>query len=201
MVDCFALLEQPRRPWLDPDSLKQHFLAASAAVHPDRVHQASEAVKKKAQAQYTELNAAYNQLREPRDRLRHLLELELGQRPADVQQIPPQLANLFLEISRLSQEADKLAKDQAAFTSPLLRVQYFPRAQEMIAKLTVLQQQLSTHTNQLLAELKHIDSAWVANDAAARRALLVRLEELYPLFGYFGRWSAQIQERINRLFF
>jgi hypothetical protein len=140
-------------------------------------------------------------LREPRERLQHLLELELGQRPADVQQIPPQLANLFMEISRLSQEADKLAKDQAAFTSPLIRVQYFPRAQEMIAKLTVLQQQLSTHTNQLLAELKQIDSAWVANDGAARRTLLVRLEELYPLFGYFGRWSAQIQERINRLFF
>src|SRR5262245_34160130 len=50
MLDCFALLEQPRRPWLDSETLKNKFLDLSARVHPDRVHQASEAERKAAHA-------------------------------------------------------------------------------------------------------------------------------------------------------
>jgi len=36
MTDYFALLDEPRRPWLDVSSLKQKFLARSSEVHPDR---------------------------------------------------------------------------------------------------------------------------------------------------------------------
>jgi hypothetical protein len=37
MQDAFALLNEPRRPWLEAEALKQKFLALSSAVHPDRV--------------------------------------------------------------------------------------------------------------------------------------------------------------------
>jgi TPR repeat protein len=37
---AFALLSEPRRPWLDAEPLKQRFLARSNEVHPDRVHSA-----------------------------------------------------------------------------------------------------------------------------------------------------------------
>ena len=40
MTDAFALLSEPRRPWLDAEALKARFLPLSAAVHPDRVHSA-----------------------------------------------------------------------------------------------------------------------------------------------------------------
>src|SRR5947209_8387527 len=103
MLDYFALLNQPRRPWLDADLLQQTFLALSAEAHPDRVHNAEEANKSRAQHRFTELNAAYNCLREPKTRLRHLLELEAGAKPADMQAIPPQLMNAFLEVSQLLQ--------------------------------------------------------------------------------------------------
>ena len=69
MTDYFALFDEPRRPWLDTDSLKAKFLALSAQAHPDRVHGAAETDKLAANHRYTELNAAYNCLREPRDRL------------------------------------------------------------------------------------------------------------------------------------
>lgn len=81
MTDAFALLSESRRPWLDADALKSRFLPLSAEVHPDRVHSASEAEKAAANTRYAELNAAYNTLREPRDRLLHLLELEAGGKP------------------------------------------------------------------------------------------------------------------------
>ena len=57
MIDCFALLNEARRPWIDPELLKQKFLTLSAEAHPDRVHNASEPEKRAAQQRYTELNA------------------------------------------------------------------------------------------------------------------------------------------------
>ena len=35
MTDYFNLLSEPRRPWLNPEALKQKFLNLSAEVHPD----------------------------------------------------------------------------------------------------------------------------------------------------------------------
>src|SRR5438552_3749791 len=117
MTDQFALLNQPRRPWLDVDSLKQKFLDLSSKVHPDRVHNSGGAEKRSAQAHYTDLNAAYTRLREPKSRLLHFLELELGQKPSNVQSIPPDLMDLFLQISQLCREADAFLAEAAAVSS------------------------------------------------------------------------------------
>jgi DnaJ-domain-containing protein 1 len=97
MTDNFALLNEPRRPWLEPDLLKQKFLALSANAHPDKIHSASESDKSAAAKQFSELNAAYNCLLEPKLRLLHLLELELGAKPKDIQTDPAALADLFAE--------------------------------------------------------------------------------------------------------
>src|SRR5271154_182944 len=99
MTDNFALLNETCRPWLDADLLRQKFLALSANLHPDRIHSASETDKVAATKKFTELNAAFNCLAEPKSRLLHLLELELGAKPKDVQQIPVALADLFAEIA------------------------------------------------------------------------------------------------------
>ena len=76
MADYFALLNEPRRPLLDADLLKQKFLALASDAHPDRAHNASESEKAEVTQRYAQLNAAYNCLAEPKLRLLHLLELE-----------------------------------------------------------------------------------------------------------------------------
>ena len=38
MTDYFFLLDEPRRPWLEPEAVRAKFLFLSAATHPDRVH-------------------------------------------------------------------------------------------------------------------------------------------------------------------
>jgi curved DNA-binding protein CbpA len=195
-MDCFALLNEPRRPWLDADLLKQKFLALAAELHPDRVHNASEAEKIEATKRYVELNAAYNCLLEPKSRLLHLLELETGAKPRDVQQIPPALADLFAEVANSCRSADNFLTEKSAVTSPLLQVQWFERAQEWIERLNLLQKKLGGLHEQLLGELKAADANW---PTAARPELLSRLEELYRLFSYFNRWNSQLQERIVRL--
>jgi curved DNA-binding protein CbpA len=201
MMDFFRLLDEPRRPWLDPEALKQKFLALSALAHPDRVHAQGEAERESAQSRYTDLNAAYQCLREPRARLRHFLELERGAAPAETQSIPPDLADLFLAIGPPSREADQLLSEKAALSSPLLKVEWFQRSLESREKLGRLNLQLGERAGRLLEELRSIDVEWAAGtvNASRRVGLLGRLEELCRLLGYFDRWTAQLRDRIGRL--
>jgi curved DNA-binding protein CbpA len=204
MVDYFAVLDEPRRPWLNPDELRSKFLILSAQVHPDRVHGADDATRQAAQTSYAELNAAFNCLREPKDRLRHLLELELGVKPKDVQGVPPDLMTLLMEVSRLCREVDAFLVEKAKVTSPLLQVQVFARGQEWTEGLMALQKRINSWREQLEAELKEIDASWRDNvkpDSPARLATLRRVEELYRLFSYFAKSSAQLQERIAQISF
>jgi DnaJ-domain-containing protein 1 len=198
MTDNFALLDEPRRPWIDPESLKEKFLALSAQSHPDRVHQASAEERRAADERFAALNGAYNCLREPKDRVRHLLELERGMKPADIQEVPSELMDSFFEIGRLCREVDAFLKEKAAATSPILKAQLFERGQEWADKLNVWQQRINTLQEELIRELRRISVAWDSG-RPREKLLLDRLEEIYRLLGYFGRWSGQIRERIGHL--
>lgn len=200
MTDYFALLGEPRRPWLDEDALKLKFLALAAEAHPDKQHGSGEPEKAAANRRYAELNAACQCLREPKSRLLHLLQLELGTKPADVQQIPPILADLFAEVATTCRNADTFLAEKNRTTSPLLQAQSFERGQEWVDRLRELQKKLAGFNANLLEELKSVDAEWISTPSA-RTVSLNRLEELYRLFGYFNRWNSQIQERIVQLSF
>jgi len=197
MTDYFSLLAEPRRPWLDPESLKKKFLTLSAAVHPDRVHNSGAEEKAAAQKSYMELNQAYQQLRNPKERLQHLLELETGAKPQQVQQVPTDLMEFFFQVAQLFKQTDSFLAEKAKLSSPLLQVQIFETAQEWTEKLNALQQQLNARQERLVTELKELDERWV--NAAERKPMLGRLEELYRLFSYFARWQSQIQEKVLQL--
>ncbi len=204
MTDYFALLHEPRRPWLNVDSLKAKFLELSAAVHPDRVHGSADAEKETAHQRYLEFNSAYNCLREPKSRLRHLFELESGARPMEVQEIPSGAADMFVEIGQLCREVDGFLAERAKVTSPLVKVTMFERAQEWIEKLNAVQRTLNSKHEGLIAELQEMNPAWeTAPQGAARLATLPlsQLERLSRDFSYLVRWVAQVQERVAQLSF
>jgi DnaJ-domain-containing protein 1 len=200
-MDYFALLNEPRRPWLEADLLKQKFLALSANLHPDRIHSASEADKLAATKKFTELNAAFNCLIEPKLRLLHLLELEQGAKPKDIQTIPAALADLFAEVANDCRSADGFLVEKSKATSLLVQVQLFERGQDWIEKLNALQRKLNELNAQVTERLQALDAKWMATDMASRSEILPKLEELYRLFGYFNRWNNQIQERVVQLSF
>ena len=204
MADYFALLNEPRRPWLDLEALKQKFISLSAEFHPDHVHNASPSEKDRAHIRSTSLNDAYRCLRDPKERLRHLLELELGAKPKDIQSIPPDLMELFLEVSQLCRQTDAFLFEKRAAVSPLVQVQMFEQSQDWTEKLMALQKRLNSRLEALETELEAIDAAWTAvekQETPARSATLHRLEEVYRLFSYFARWGGQLQERIVQLAF
>ncbi len=197
MTDYFALLDEPRRPWLDAEVLKAKFLARSTEVHPDRVHQASDADKLAANQRYTEINAAYNCLREPRSRLRHLLELELGTKPSDLTDVPNDLMELFFSVGKALREADAVVAEKARATSPLLQVQMFEQAQAEVEKLNAIREKISARREVLLRELQELDSNWKVGDTQAVNSLL----RFWRLLSFYDRWLAQIQERTVQLSF
>jgi curved DNA-binding protein CbpA len=206
MLDHFALLNEPRRPWLDAELLKQKFLALSSEMHPDRSHEAGAAQREAAARRFAELNAAWQCLREPKERLGHLLELELGARPADAQDVPETAMDLFFETGRILREADGFLAAKGRTSSPLLQAQMFGRGMELAGRLHELQQVIGRRREGLLAELPGLNAAWEAAPAAgsAGRAAalpLERLERLCRMLGYLGRWTGQIQERLVRLSF
>ncbi len=202
MTDYFALLDEPRRPWLDPEALKEKFFKLSSRLHPDRIHGAGVAEKAEAQRQFTELNSAYHCLEDPRQRLRHLLELETGTPAPRVDQVPSTLMEASLEISSLCRETDLFLKQKAAATSPLLQVETFRQAQEWIERLSALRSRIAARRDQLLRQLAALDGRWLENQragAAQPAELLRELAELYRVLGYVHRWAGQVQERIVQL--
>src|SRR5690242_19839859 len=129
-MDFFSLLGEPRRPWLDAEALKERFLQISTEAHPDRAHSASPLEKESATRRYAELNLAHSTLREPRDRLLHLIELERGEKPSDIQRIPPGTMDLFVEVGQLCRDIDGFLVERGRVSSPMLKVRMFEKGLE-----------------------------------------------------------------------
>ena len=206
MLDNFALLNEPRRPWLDAESLKQKFLTLSSEMHPHRAHGEGEAAGEAATRRFAELNAAWQCLREPKERLGHLLELELGARPADAQDVPAAAMDLFFETGRICREADAFLAAKGKTSSPVIKAQMFGRGMELAGRLDGLLRVILRRREELLAELPGLNAAWEAAPAAgsAGRAAalpLAAVERVCRMLSYLGRWSGQIQERVVQLSF
>ncbi len=204
MTDYFVLLKEPRLPWLDVEELKKRFLALSSDAHPDRVHGASEEVKAAANQRYAVLNAAYSCLRETKDRLLHLLELEQGCKPSDIQRIPPGTMDLFVEVGQLCRDVDAVLVERGKVTSPLVKVQFFEKGMEWTDKLQALQRTLDARRDELGAELSSMTPVFniappSGNPQRASQLPLERLEQIYRILSYVARWSGQIQERVVHL--
>ena len=204
MTDAFALLAEPRRPWLDVEALKDRFRALSGDTHPDRFHQAGEVERSAANARYAELNAAYQQLREPKNRLLHLYELEAGHPPKDIQRIPPGTMELFVAVGQACRDCDAHLALQTGVTSPMLKLKALPVGLEWSEKLGDLQQQVNGRRDQLMSELGRMNALWAAapppaSPARAAALPLERLEQIYRALSYTARWTEQLQERLLQL--
>ena len=204
MTDCFALLDEPRRPWLDAEALKEKFLALAATAHPDRFHGSTPAEKEEASRRYAELNGAHTRLRDTKDRLAHLLELELGRRPKDVQQVPVVTMELCFKVGQLCRETDQLLAERGQVTSPLLKVQSFERGLELGDRISGLQRGLAEATDAIEAQLQTLNGAWAAapsvgNPKRTEQLPLDRLESLYREASFLARWRGQLQERFVQL--
>jgi curved DNA-binding protein CbpA len=174
MTDYFALLDQPRIPWLNPEALKEVFHRKTLEQHPDSAAGNDGA--------FAELNQAYQVLQDPKRRLHHLLSLENRARSAQ-EPVPQDLEQLFLQIGALNQSASRLLTRMREASSPLSK---------SLLKAEVVGAQKEVN------DLR--DKVQTLNDAAEQRLRQVDAAEfdelslLYQRFAYLGRWSAQLNE-------
>ncbi|MEE2942171.1 MAG: DnaJ domain-containing protein [Verrucomicrobiota bacterium] len=205
MTDCFALLNFPRRPWLDPSVLKQRFHELSAEVHPDQAHDATDEVKAELQQRFTEVNAAYQCLGDAKSRVRHLLELELGQAPDNVKSIPGEMTDWFMEIGAVCREVDAFLERKEAQDSPLLQALLMGEGIELNDKVTEIHRRLKSELAILDVELRTLSQVWEALDVQAEERVnalpFAKLEALGQRLGFWMKWSGQLAERSNRLMF
>lgn len=202
MTDCFELLSEPRRPWLDDDALKSRFLERSGPVHPDRVHGAPQQERDAATSRYADLNAAYNRLREPRDRLLHLLELESGSAPGDIQRIPPGTMDLFVEIGQACRDCDAFLTSRSGppTTSPMLKLKAMREGLEWSGRVDALRDKVLAMRSVLASELQSMNAKWeqappVGDPTRGAALPLERLEQIYRSMSYVARWMSQLDER------
>jgi curved DNA-binding protein CbpA len=183
MTDYFALLGQPRAPWLDPAALKEAYHGQTLKSHPDTATPDRE-------NDFAELNEAYQVLQDPKRRLHHLLTLENGAPPSANQAIPQEIQELFLLIGALTQRANALQEKIRTASNALSRSLLKPQIVELEKEASDLRQKVRQLIDAANGQLREMNSAW-RNDPAGQ---VVPSSNLYIMFAYLGRWSAQLDE-------
>ncbi len=180
MTDYFAVLQQPRKPWLDLELLKQRYQALTLTAHPDqkRTNQSS--------LDFTTVNEAYRCLKDPKLRLQHLLRLE-GHDPNASQSIPQELLELFSRVGSFLQATDRLLERlngaQNALAKSLIQSDILTsrnETEEILGKL----RRLYTEAEE---EARRLNDFWVSAPQA--------IGQLYGRFAYLTRWTEQVEER------
>ena len=176
MTDHFAVLGVPRAAWADAEELKTRFHRLSAVRHPDAAGGDSTA--------FTDLNAAWQTLRDPAGCLRHFLELEHPDAlaSASTTTAPAELADVFMDIAGLRQAAQKFAAKFAAASSPLTKAMLEPERVALRTRLAALASDLETRIVQITSALRA--------ETLSPPQLATSLASLV----FLGKWSALLVE-------
>jgi curved DNA-binding protein CbpA len=188
--DPFALFELEPVPALDADALKERFARATGETHPDKFQQAPEAERTAAETRYAELNRAYQTLIDPRQRLLALYELTKGEKPRDVQRIPPGTMDLFVEVGQACQQCDQFLERKRSAGGALQRAALMGEELTLQDTLMTLQGKLEKLGGTLETELAALDQRWRAGGKD-----LNALEAVYRKYSYLARWRQQLEER------
>ena len=186
MTDYFALFGLQRRPWLDLEALKHRFHELAAMHHPDASGDT---------AKFAEVNAAYQLLRDPAARLRHLLELEYTTEAGTEPQIPAPLAERFMEVATIEREVHVFLHEQSTASSAvgrsLLASERFAIEHDIQKIVDELELDWS-RTDQLL---RVESSMWEQRTAETPHRLALLQQE----FAYLAKWLKQLRERLTQL--
>ena len=169
MTDYFALFAEARRPWLEPEKLKEKYYALSRSAAPD-----------------AELNEAFRVLSDPKLRLHHLLTLEGADLVAG-RPVPASVAELFWNTGTLLREVERWLLRNAEATSTLSRALLSGDRAKLEDKLGELEKQLRVTYEAELAQLPRAEVDW-PNE-------LAQMVERYDSIAYLTRLLQQTAEK------
>jgi hypothetical protein len=183
MIDCFALLDLERRPFIVDESVRNAYIrkSESARAEPTDVEALSS------------VNMAFRTLSNPATRTQHLLSLEFGD--AGCGRLGSELGQLFGTVAEALQAVDGEFGSLSAQSSAVLRAMALQRVDAVRGKLEKAEAELSKLEQSLLAELQRIDEIWVANRARCRAPLA----QVALSLTFVQKWLSEVHERKIRL--
>lgn len=175
MADHFAALNLPRRASLDG-------VALQTAYH-EACRQAGESVES--------LNEAYEVLRSPVKRLKHLLECHQQDQWQAVL-MSDDLMGLFSRLGPVLQGAQDFSKRSAASRTALSRALLAPEAMRWQEASSALAEELQSLLDTREEGLTELDKAIVANE----EDVWSRVHQAQAHLAYLTKWQAQLREAL-----
>ncbi len=186
-VDYFALFEMPRHLWIEMGALEQKFLQLSWKLHPDNFVNATAEEQEFSLKRSSELNDAYRTLRDPVARIEYLLAMEGARKEGEhKQQAPPELLE---EVFELNESLDELREAKASGG------ELAERKARLVSAERNFQEKLGEVDAQLQATAREWDAA-LTGDAAARKKIMARLNELLNRRSYIRNLVTNVQKEL-----
>jgi molecular chaperone HscB len=187
--DYFAMLEMPRKLWLETGALEQKFLQLSWKLHPDNFVNATAEEQEISLKRSSELNDAYRTLRDPVSRVEYLLSIEGMRKEGSTKQQPP--AKLLEEVFELNESFDELreARESGGDTGAL-KVRLEAAEKNFQEKLGDVDEQLGISAREWDKTLE------TKSDNAARQNVMERLNELLNRRSYIRNLVINVQKEL-----
>ena len=185
MRDLFAVLGEPRQPWVDLEKLEERYKQLSLTTHPDRL-----AVPATNDQPFSGISEAYRVLKDPKQRIQHLLQLE-GHAAGKENSVPQSLLPLFSQIgdfiARITNLWQRRGESSNAISKSILQAEIIASQREVETLLHDAKELF----RQAEEASRSLNDSW--------RAEPDELAKVYSLFGFLTRWIAQLEEWKFRL--
>ena len=181
-MDAFSLFGIERRPLIGEAALKEKYLRLATDRHPDASGGDEE--------DFHRLQEAYQMLREPAARLRHLLELEFPDHRKNGGQAPH--AELFVRAGSAVQAARAVSQRLESASSALARALLSPEIAAALRQIREAFAAVQKADAELAEQLEDLDMRWP--DISPEE-----LSGLASSFRFLARWKSQLSEWEFRL--
>jgi curved DNA-binding protein CbpA len=187
-ADCFTALGLPRAATIDEQTLHRAYTERSRTAHPD--HGGSEAMA-------AQVNAAYEILRHPEKRLKHLLELAGPSEATAWRTVPldDSMMRLFSELGKAVQAASDFLERKRKAGSALAKALLAGEEMRHREALENIGFEIEAGRNEMEANLPALDAALTNHEADAWKQLAMTQARL----AYLAKWQAQVRETLLAL--
>ena len=187
-ADCFTALGLPRAAAIDESMLHRAYTERSRTAHPD--HGGSETMA-------AQVNAAYETLRHPEKRLKHLLEIAGPPEASAWRTVPldESMMRLFSELGKAMQSAADFLERKRKAGSALAKALLAGEEMKHRETLESIGFEIESGRKEMEAGLPVLDLALAKQDGDAWKQVAMTQARL----AYLAKWQAQIRETLLAL--
>ncbi|WP_038158752.1 DnaJ domain-containing protein [Verrucomicrobium sp. BvORR106] len=190
MTNAFDILALPARLSLDEGTLQQAYLSRSRQAHPDHGGSDREA---------SEVNAAYEVLKAPDKRVKHLMEVAAPEAARSWRTVPldERMMSLFSSIGQTLDASAKIVERKSRAQSALAKALLANEEMQQRERLEELGSSIASRLEEMETVLPELDTRLESDPASLET--WKEIASLQARMAYLTKWQAQIRERLLQL--